>query len=254
MDSLRGHLDPDVESALPDGLRGLLAARPSAHLRAVPGRETFAWPEVVYPTLVVKRYRGDLNRDRWYDRLRGRLPRSPGRREYENLVALAQDGLPVPQALGWAEAPGDVSLVVMARVPHGDHLRDRLLGGEPPGPWIRRLAPLVVLLHDRGWYHRDLYLQHWVEGPTGPVLLDVGRARREGAPRRRWFVKDLAALHHSAPAAVGPAARLRFLARYLDGRGVRDRQERRSWARQVAARAARMTAHVPRHGSPEVSA
>lgn len=253
MGPMRGHLDPDVESDLPGGLGGLFAACPTAFLRTVPGRETFAWPEEGDPPLVVKRYRRDLARDRWYDRLRGRGGRSPGRREYENLVALRGDGLPVPRALGWAEDPDGVSLVVMARVPHGDHLRDRLLGGEDPAPWIRALVPLVVRMHQRGWYHRDLYLQHWVEGPAGPVLLDVGRSRREGAPRRRWFVKDLAALCHSAPAVVEPAARLRFLAGYLDGRGVRDRQDRRAWARQVAARAARMAAHVPRYDSPEVS-
>jgi len=250
----RGHLDPDAEPVLPDGPGALFVARPSATLRAVPGRETFAWPEGSEPPLVVKRYRGDLARDRWYDRLHGHAGRSPGRREYENLVALAAEGLPVPRALGWAEEADGSSLVVMARVPHGAHLRDRLLAGEDAGPWLERLVPLVVRLHEQGWYHRDLYLQHWVEGPGGPVLLDVGRARRQARPRRRWFLKDLAALEHSAPAAVGPATRLRFLAGYLDGRGVRDGSTRRRWARDVAARAAAMAAHRPRHDLPEARA
>lgn len=254
MPPLRGHLDPGTETDLPGGLDGLLVAVPADFLRTVPGRETFAWPESAEPTLVVKRYRRDLARDRWYDRLRGRSGRSPGRREYENLVELDRDGVPVPKALGWAEAPDGTSLVVMARVPHTAHLRDRLLAGEEAGPWIRRLVPLVVALHRGGWYHRDLYLQHWIEGPEGLVLLDAGRARRERAPRRRWFVKDLAALHHSAPASIAPATRLRFLAAYLDGRGIRGRGERRLWARHVMARAARMAAHLPRYDPAEASA
>lgn len=250
----RAHLDLDAEAALPDGLGALLVVRPAEYLRAVPGRETFSWPAGAAPTLVVKRHRGDLARDRWYDRLRGRAGRSPGRREYENLVGLAADGLPVPRALGWAEGADGSSLVVMARVPHRENLRERLLAGEDVGPWLERLVPLVVRLHERGWYHRDLYLQHWIEGPDGPVLLDVGRARQEERPRRRWFLKDLAALLHSAPDRVGPRARLRFLAAYLDQRGVTDRATRRRWARDVLSRAARMAAHRPRHDPPEVGA
>lgn len=254
MTSPRGHLEPEAERAAPGGLDALLRARPETVLRAVPGRETFAWPGGPSPDLVLKRYRADLARDRWFDRLHGRPGRSPGRREYENLRDLAADGLPVPRALGWAESPDGTSLVVMERVPHRINLRKRLLEGEPAGPWVERIVPLVARLHELGWYHRDLYLQHWIEGPAGLVLLDAGRARRQRRPRRRWFVKDLAALEHSAPRVVGAGPRLRFLARYLDARSIEPRRERRRWAREVAARARRMAAHLPRHDAPEVGA
>lgn len=248
MSTLRGHLEPKAD--LP--LERVLELAPAKRLRDVPGRLTFAWPED-HPRVVIKRHERDLSRDRWYDRFHGHGRRTPGRREYDNLLGLQQSGLPVPKPLGWVEA-GRHSAVVMEYVEHDRHLRERLLGGEKPDPWVRTLVPWVALLHEQGWYHRDLYLQHWVEGPGGPVLLDVGRARREPSPRRRWFVKDLAAMLHSVPRRVGVASRLRFLAGYLDARGIRSRGDRRRWILEISARAERMAAHVPRHGGQEPEA
>lgn len=236
------------------GLRGsealarLLAYAPRATLRAVPGRETFGWPEEA-PRVVVKRTRGDLTRDAWYERVMGRGRRSPGRREHDNLRALAAEGFSVPRALGWAEAADGTSLVVMEHVAVDASLSEHLAGaGEAQR---RALLPgvveLVAGLHRRGWYHRDLYLGHLVLARGELVLLDVGRARRERAPRRRWFVKDLGALSYSTPGAVPPAWRLRFLAAYLDARGVRGRRRRRRWARDVEARRRSIAGHVPRY-------
>lgn len=248
----QGHLDPQLEPLLPGGLTELWEAAPSVFLRAVPGRETFLWPDREDATLVVKRYGVDLVRDRWYDRLHGRGGRSPARREFENLEAMTADGLPVPRPLGWAESAGR-SLLVMARVPHAMHLRERLLAGDPPDRWQRELVDHVATMHRSGWYHRDLYLQHWIPGPDGLTLLDVGRARREARPRERWFVKDLAALQHSLPAAIGVRASLRFLAGYAAARGL-DRVARRQLARRVQTRVARMGRHLPRYDGPEEGA
>ncbi|MGB0686346.1 MAG: hypothetical protein ACPGQD_09265, partial [Planctomycetota bacterium] len=64
--------------------------------------------------------------------------------------------------------------------------------------------------------------------------------------RRRWFVKDLAALEHSAPATVTRADRLRFLLAYLSKNRL-DENAKRS-VRDVVARAARMGKHVPKFG------
>ena len=99
--------------------------------------------------LVVKRTTVDLARDRWYDRLHGQGGRSPARREYENLVGLAAAGLPVPQPLGWAE-DGARGLLVMERVPHGAHLRDRLLAGAEPSRWREDLVGHVATMHRSG--------------------------------------------------------------------------------------------------------
>ena len=85
----------------------------------------------------------------------------------------------------------------MERVPHAETLRGRLAGASATErrSWCERLVEYVARLHAAGWYHRDLYLQHFVlaEQAQELALLDVGRARRETSPRTRWFVKDLGA-------------------------------------------------------------
>lgn len=253
--SVRGHLEAGAGLGVEGSaaLVRLFDVRPRATLRAVPGRVTFGWPEEG-ARVVVKRTTSDLFRDRWYDLLRGRR-RSPGRREFDNLAALAEQGFPVPRALGWAEDAGGRSLVVLEHVPHGETLRGRLArAAEPERRRLgRALAALVGRLHSAGWYHRDLYLEHVVlaaEAGRGArlVLLDVGRARRQPAPRRRWFQKDLAALLHSTPEGVPARWRLWFLALYLDARGVSGRRARRRWARRIEAKRRRLARHVPRYG------
>ena len=264
----------DLATLLPPGAGpGLLAPRallerlfhlsPSAFLRRMPGRETLAWPSDG-SALVVKRFRGGETRDWWYERLRGAV-RSPARREGENLRDLASDGLPVPRWVAWVEergalrrasprrAPRDArSGVVMAAVPHRRTLQEVLAAGSGPErrAWLDRLADLVARLHAKGWIHRDLYLhQVVVDGDRDLVLLDVGRARRSRRlPRRRWHVKDLAALHLSAPGSVTAAERLRTLQRYLRARGLEGPV--RPWVRSVVRKARRLSAHVPRHVDP----
>jgi len=206
-------------------------------LRSLPGRETL---EV--GASVLKR-----STERWA------LGRSPGAIEYQNLRDLARDGIPVPRALSWsAERTGALRLarrseVEMERIEHAETLRERLARAAPAERRAlgERLLALVVRLHEAGWYHRDLYLQHFVLRGEELVLLDVGRARHERAPRARWFVKDLAALLHSCPRSVPGRERLRFVARYLEARGLGGRRE---WLRAILRREARMARHVPRHG------
>lgn len=268
----RGFLEEDADLGGGEvSLASLFEVQVESPLREVPGRVTFAWPEGHERRVVVKRTDGDVWRDRWYERLRGMERRSQGRREYDNLLGLAADGIRVPRGLGWAEEHGR-SLVVMELVPHEVDLREWLghAGGEGHGreqghsgeqghgrevaedrlrAMITQLVDVVTRLHERGWYHRDLYLQHFVVVEVGKlVLLDVGRARKETGVRRRWFVKDLGALLHSTPEAVGWRWRLRFLAQYLDARGILGRGERRRWAREIEARRRRIAGHVPRFG------
>ncbi len=247
--------EPAMEITSAD-LEELFALTPTTFLRRMPGRETFVWPG--REGRIVKRFVGGESRDRWYERLRGRTPRSPARREAENLVALAHDGIAVPQALGWAEkdsrsgGSGSRSAMVMGTVPHDRDLRACLAQAEPAEVerWLEPLARVVADLHRRGWYHRDLYLQHFVlHAETEELfLLDVGRARRESSPRRRWFVKDLAALLHSTPRAVSTDQRARFLARWLELTGFSGRAA--DWTRAIQAKAKRLAAHAPRRARP----
>jgi tRNA A-37 threonylcarbamoyl transferase component Bud32 len=226
---------------------------PRERLRTLPGRETFAatWRGV---PCVVKRMHGDALADRLHDALHGRPRRSPGRREGESLLALAASGFEVPAVLGWLEDDGGRSAVLMERIPHAEDLEQRLARSSAAerGGELDRLARLVARLHRLGFYHRDLYLTHFVlrEGSDALVLLDAGRVRRERVPRARWFAKDLAALLHSRPRSVSDPEALRFLARYLEltGRGRPDDLGR--WARRVAAKASKIAAHAPRHVDP----
>jgi len=224
--------------------------RPERFLRRRPGRETFlagSWG-------IVKRYRGRDLAEALRDFIGARGFRSPGRREGENLADLGRAGIPVPEPRAWFQT-GAESAVVMEAVDHRQTLRDRLEADPRQArEWVGPLAALVARLHESGWYHRDLYLQHLVlAGESDPrlVLIDVGRARHGSRIRRRWWIKDLAALLHSTPDGVAARTRLRFLAAYCDARGVTEREERRSWARAVLAKAKRMAAHVPlEHRAP----
>ena len=239
---------------LESGLSQLFGLQPESWLRRVPGRETFAWPG--REAWIVKRTVGGESKDYWYERLRGEA-RSPARRELENLVALATQGFPVPTGLAWFGEPraaghprrGGRSAMVMGRVEHRGSLREVLARAEAgeAAELLRQLSSLVIELHRAGWIHRDLYLQHFVVGEHGLVILDVGRARQRPAPRERWFVKDLAALHFSAPAGLGRCARLRFLRRWLEARGSTSRAERRRWVKRITRRGRRMAGHRPKH-------
>ena len=243
-------------------LDGIFSLEPERFLRRMPGRETFSWPEGAHTAanrLLMKRYRGGEARDWWYERLRGPV-RSPARREWENLANLAADGLPVPRAVAWAEEPDALrrtgaarSAVLMSFVEHAGTLREQLANATPERRRAlgEALALLVSRLHGTGWYHRDLYMHQVVVRSDGTlVLLDVGRARRERAPRQRWFVKDLGGLLSSVPSSVSRSETLRWLARYLELRGDLH-GKRRGWARAVSLRAARIAAHVPKHIDPE---
>lgn len=202
-------------------------------LRRTQGRETFAtrWRGA---RVIVKRLAG----------------RSDGRREHEALEALRALCVRAPRPLGWcAERTGrGRSLVVIEEVAHERTLREALAleGPSRRGAWLAELAALVARMHDAGWHHRDLYVEHLLVDARdgGLVLIDAGRARR--VLRSRWFVKDLAAVLHSLPANVGPREVLRFFASYLDARGIVGRSARRRWIARARTKAVRIAAHVPR--------
>lgn len=259
--------------------RALFALEVGPALRRMPGRETFvvdltdparprplgidgdaagAVVEARCPA-VVKRFEGSDGAEARAELLRGRMPRSPARREAENLMALAGLGFAVPMVLYFAES-GLASLVVLEYVAHRRHLRD---GSRPTRAEALALAGLAAELHAAGWYHRDLYLNHVVETAEGElVLLDLGRARHARRPRRRWFEKDLGALLASSPLGLDGAADprgLRFLVHYFTvfeaaaeerGAPVRPpatRRAKRRFLRGVVRRARHMRSHVPRH-------
>ncbi len=245
-------------AGLPDAPQAALAeafaVASQAALRRVHRRATLLWPGA--PGVIVKRYERGVWRDALSEwRERGSV-RSFARREAENLQELARAGLPTPRALGWCGSDGwrgvaRPSALWMERVEHRTDLREELTR-EPTAAarWRDPLARLVARLHAQGWRHRDLYLQHWLVGSCGLVLIDVGRCEREPQMRERWFVKDLAALEMSCPTSVSARSRLRFAARYFKERGVAKRTNKRDLLSAVRSKARRMAAHEPRYVDP----
>lgn len=228
-------------------LQALAKSTPTELCRRAKGRETFRWSGPAGERFVVKRFTSS-----WSSSL---LLTRPARVEHENLSRLAEAGLRVPRPVALYES-SPISLVVMEEIDHESDLRRRL-GARPSeaARWMPEVLALTLGLHTRGWYHRDLYLDHFVLERKGEgseefvALLDLGRARKRERPRRRWFVKDLAALLHSTPAGVSTHTQLRFLCRYLDARGIQGRAARRWWCAAVQRKARKMAAHTPRGGT-----
>ncbi len=226
-------------------LQALCELSPEVLLRRGPGRETFRWCGAIAEAYIVKRFTRA--------RRLASFGRRPARDEFEALRRLHEAGLRVPEPIELFES-AQVALVVMEEVQHSTDLRRRLAEHpEEAAMWSPEVLALTLGLHTRGWYHRDLYLDHFVLelGETGEsiALLDLGRARQESRPRRRWFVKDLAALLHSTPSTVSAVTCLRFLRDYLEGRGIVGRRKRRWWRDSVVRKAQRMAAHTPRGGT-----
>ena len=215
--------------------------------------------------VVIKSFEGPLSGERWYSRLWRADGRSPAQREFESLLALQQRGLPVPRPWGWL-ARGNSSLVVMEYIDHEQTVRDALEADPNRWPrWRRWVLRIVSSLHGvegrSTAVHRDLYLQHWLLATPGdlPCLIDVGRLLQGERLRRRWLEKDLAALAHSCPPAIGDRQRLAWLGAYLRRRypgepRSRARQRLWAWARRIERRRKRMAAHRPRHGEEPMGA
>jgi len=128
---------------------------------------------------------------------------------------------------------------------------------------VDELARFVARFHASGFVHRDLYLSHLFirnveagvpahsSGGVAFTLIDLQRAFRPSWRRRRWVVKDLAALHYSTPAdRLGRFERLRFLCRYTRACGRFG--SARYLAPRIEAKAARIARHVgPGHEVPK---
>ncbi|MCP4248427.1 MAG: hypothetical protein GY778_15375 [bacterium] len=151
--------------------------------------------------------------------------RSTAGAEWSRMQALAAAGIAAvePVALGeemigpWERR----SAVVSAAVP-GDSLErraqrapDRVSRG-----MVNGLARFVARFHGAGFVHRDLYLSHiFVDDRDGQPqfrLIDLARVVAPRHRRRRWIVKDLAALDYSTPQSVATSAdRMRLIRTYL---------------------------------------
>lgn len=117
---------------------------------------------------------------------------------------------------------------------------------------MEALADLAGRLHGAGLVHRDLYLSHiFVHWQTSDrctlSLLDLQRVMAPGLRRRRWLVKDLAALNYSTPpAAASRTDRLRWLKMYL--RISKPVGDQRSLIRAIESKTKRIARHSAKRG------
>lgn len=179
-----------------------------------------------------------------------RLGPQPGIVEWNHHRTLAENGIPVPDAAAAGRDPGGESFFCSAELEGAVTLEDLLAAPERRcRTRVRRLAELVRRLHAIPMCHRDLYLCHVFVRAEDETLFLIDLQRLLGRPggrlRRRWRVKDLAALRHSSNRpAVTRSDRLRFLLTYLDRRRVDP--EVRDWVRRVERKARRLGRHRPR--------
>ncbi|MEX0885567.1 MAG: lipopolysaccharide kinase InaA family protein [Phycisphaeraceae bacterium] len=167
---------------------------------------------------------------------------------------------PEPVAMGYRRrgAVELASLFVTAEVP-GVSLQRYAAEQTVPARCAKRailtaLARLVARLHGAGLFHRDLYLAHIFLSPCVDAgdeatltLIDLHRIRRARVLALRWRVKDLAALHHSTPAAAATRAdRVRWFKLY---RGCRRLTRGDRWLiRLIEIKARRIGRHTRKRG------
>jgi len=160
---------------------------------------------------------------------------APGQ-SLESLAPIRKTCEPRASARAASQMFGDSEMLLTARP---DIIRDRDI--------IAELARFVARFHRLGYVHRDLYLSHVFFDRDAPphrrfCLIDLHRVMRPRCFRRRWFVKDLAALNYSTPVSfVSTAARIRFLITYL-----RENASAGS-LRNIVDQVIRKTAQISRH-------
>jgi len=190
-----------------------------------------------------------------YAARKGLLPRwgtSPAEHEWGVLVQLEEQDFPVPRplAVGAESGPRGRSFLLMQWLP-GQDLKV-LLREHPVANWRTdlpvRMGAFTRRFHQSGLFHRDYYLNHFrldLEDPEKQLgLLDLQRVGRGSPPRRRWLIKDLAALASSCPANVRQTERLRFLLAYLGKKRVDS--SLRGWMGSILAKEKRIRAHQPK--------
>ncbi len=227
-------------------------------------------PDAVEHTLYLKRFeRPPVRRQtrRWRD---GHPGLSTAGVEWANARQLAEAGISAAEPIAFGQdmtGPWERRSFILLRQVPGESLERWLPVHLPPADresnWTRRrarldeLARFVGAFHRAGFAHRDLYLSHVfirpasVESHAGGrageetfCLIDLQRVFRPRWRRRRWVVKDLAALNYSTPIELlGKRERLRFLCRYVRRCG-RFASARRL-ARLVGAKTARMARRTP---------
>jgi heptose I phosphotransferase len=111
---------------------------------------------------------------------------------------------------------------------------------------IQEIAAITRRMHTMGFNHRDFYCGHLFVRKDGDRnewrVLDLQRVDRRKWFRRRWIVKDLAAIYFSAPRPmITRTDCMRFLVHYLGS------PERVRTSRRLLRQIVRKTDRIHRH-------
>lgn len=164
---------------------------------------------------------------------------SPGLQEWQHLHRAAALGLPVPRAVAAGEfvERGRLQsflaveeLTDMLPLHEAIPLAEQSLNALDFQRWKRSLAKelarLAHLLHDRSFFHKDLYLCHFyihvddtcsqpADWQTRVIVIDLHRLARHRMTGLWWKVKDLAQLLYSSEiAGVNARDRIAFWRAY----------------------------------------
>lgn len=216
----------------------VLASSEGDCLRRLPDRENWRWalprdrgPVAAY----VKKHHA--RRSGWFSKMWNRPVDPPaGVGEARLVEELAAHGLTAMRLVAYgaeADASADRSFLITEDLagyePLDDFLRRRFADRATAGArreaafdaLLKKVADTAARFHQLGYNHRDFYACHFFvrardDGGFDVSLIDLQRVERRQRWRRRWIVKDLAQLAHSAPRGeVSCADRLRFVRRYL---------------------------------------
>ncbi len=216
----------------------------------------------------------------WWDRLRALLwPRgdwSPAMQELRHLEKARRLGVPVPEVVAAGEFIGPGlrlqsflavrELTGMLALHEAIPLASQRMSPEAFAEWkrglIQEMARLCRLLHDRNWFHKDLYLCHFYidEAHTyaAPgdwreriVMIDLHRLGHHPLTWAMWQMKDLAQLLYSSEVeGVTERDRLAFWRAY---QGPTPRFWYDAWLRWfVVLKWRRYRAHNLRHAARQM--
>lgn len=177
-------------------------------------------------------------------------PVSPGRQEWENVLALEKLGIRSLPLIAFGEGKrAGASFLLTAEISDAclAHLFVSQRFAAPVSPeavagkrlFIRRLAELARSFHNAGYDHRDFYLSHFfvkeVQGDFELRLIDLQRVEKRSGFRRHRLLKDLGALNYSAPGCITSVDRLRFYKWYrnIDKLTAQDKRFIRSTLRKT---------------------
>jgi tRNA A-37 threonylcarbamoyl transferase component Bud32 len=191
--------------------------------------------------LFVKRFPARPPRRRLQLAIARLVRQHPAHREWRALRRLAAAGAPVPapRALGRLRG-GDLVLVTAFLA--GPSLARALAAGARGSEIATAVGSTVARLHRAGFVHGDLHAGNVVVADAGPLLVDLGAARRTRSRRARR--RDAAALDHSVARSLDLVDRVRLRAAALGLHRPFDAGARRELRAVGAVARARGIAHA----------